>query len=124
MLCKTDETGTEFLRTFFTFTLSFRISEEFITFRNDILDHEISVILLLTAWTVNVIWNGDCFSHFNYVVINDFVICEISVHRLPKEDLCLPKEVLYLLKEVICLTREIIGLTKDIFCVPKHRDNP
>ena len=58
------------------------------------------------------------------MVINDFVICEISVHRLPKEDLCLPKEVLYLLKEVICLTREIIGLTKDTFCVPKHRDNP
>lgn len=58
------------------------------------------------------------------MVINDFVICEISVHRLPKEDLCLPKEVLYLLKEVICLTGEIIGLTKDIFCVPKHRDNP
>lgn len=49
MLCKTDETGTEFLRTFFTFTLSFRISEECITLRNDILDHEISVILLLTA---------------------------------------------------------------------------
>ena len=64
------------------------------------------------------------FHNFNYVVINDFVICEISVYRLPKEDLCLPKEVLYLLKEVICLTREIIGLTKDIFCVPKHRDNP
>ena len=49
MLCKTDETGTEFLRTFFTLTLSFRISEECITFRNDILDHEISVILLLTT---------------------------------------------------------------------------
>ena len=64
------------------------------------------------------------FHTFNYVVINDFVICQISVHRLPKEDLCLPKEVLYLLKEVICLTGEIIGLTKDIFCVPKHRDNP
>ena len=44
MLCKTDETGTEFFRTFFTFTLSFRISEDCITFRNDILDHEISVI--------------------------------------------------------------------------------
>ena len=52
------------------------------------------------------------------MVINDFVICEISVHRLPKEDLCLPKEVLYLLK-VIGLTREIIGLTKDIFLCPK-----
>lgn len=64
------------------------------------------------------------FHTFNYVVMNDFVICEISVHRLPKEDLCLPKEVLYLLKEVICLTREIIGLTKDMFCVPKYRDNP
>ena len=49
MLCKTDEKGTEFLRTFFTFTLSFQISEECITLRNDILDHEISVILLLTA---------------------------------------------------------------------------
>ena len=59
------------------------------------------------------------FHTFNYVVINDFVICEISVHRLPKEDLCLPMEVLYLLKEVICLTREIIGLTKDIFLCPK-----
>ena len=64
MLCKTDETGTEFFRTFFTFTLSFRISEDCITLRNDILDHEISVILLLTAWTVNVIENADCFSHF------------------------------------------------------------
>ena len=64
------------------------------------------------------------FHTFNYVAINDFVICEISVLRLPKEDLCLHKEVLYLLKEVICLTREIVGPTKDIFCVPKHRDNP
>lgn len=64
------------------------------------------------------------FHTFNYVATNDFVICEISVLRLSKEDLCLHKEVLYLLKEVICLTREIIGPTKDIFCVPKHRDNP
>ena len=31
------------------------------------------------------------FHTFNYVVINDFVICEISVLRLPKEDLCLHK---------------------------------
>lgn len=42
MLCKSKEMGTESLRTFFTFTLNFRIFKECITLRNDTLDGSLS----------------------------------------------------------------------------------
>ena len=38
LLCKTDETGTDFLSTFFTFYLNFRNFKDWITLRSDILD--------------------------------------------------------------------------------------
>ena len=42
MLCKTDEAGTDFLSTFFTFDLNFRNFRDWITFRVDIVDGSLS----------------------------------------------------------------------------------
>ena len=42
LLCKTDEAGTDFLSTFFTFDLNFRNFKDWITFRSDILDGSLS----------------------------------------------------------------------------------
>ena len=53
-VCKTDEAGTDFLNTFFTFNLNFRNFEDWIIFRSESswFSIEICVIVLLTAWTV------------------------------------------------------------------------
>ena len=42
LLCKTDEIGTDFLSTLFTFDLNFRNFKGWITFRSDVLDGSLS----------------------------------------------------------------------------------
>ena len=42
LLCKADETGTDFLSTFFTYDLNFRNFKDWIFFHSDILDGSLS----------------------------------------------------------------------------------
>ena len=49
LLCKTDEIGTDFLSTFFTFDLNFRNFKDWITFRSDILDGKYENVYGLVA---------------------------------------------------------------------------
>ena len=63
MLCKTDEAGTDFLSTFFTFDLNFRNFKDWIPFRSDILDGSLSRDLC--DFTVSRLKIADRFSYFS-----------------------------------------------------------
>ena len=61
MLCKTDEAGTDFLSTFFTFDVNFQNFKDWITYRSDILDGSLSRDLCdFTAGCLNSVRDLNC----------------------------------------------------------------
>ena len=65
MLCKTDEAGTDFLSTFFTFDVNFQNFKDWITYRSDILDGSLSRDLCdFTASGLNGVRDLNCRSFF------------------------------------------------------------
>ena len=85
MLCKTDEAGTDFLSTFFTFNVNFQNFKDWITYRSDILDGSLSRDLCdFTAGRLNSVCDLNCTSLFILLsslplIIGTFVIESTAV---------------------------------------------